>query len=64
MHAFLECGPPGGSFTGMVDQLESDGAITAMTTLARKYIGLWSQPGDAGVPPALFFRDRHRDTSF
>jgi hypothetical protein len=46
MHAFLESGPPGGSFTGMVDQLGSDGAITGMTTPAWKqpYTGLSSQP--------------------
>src|SRR5467141_2254862 len=49
MHAFLECGPPGGSFTGMGGQLGSDGAITGMTMPAKKqrkqpYTGLSSQP--------------------
>src|SRR6266481_321697 len=46
MHAFLEARPSGGSFAGMVDDLGSDGAITGMTTLARKqpYTGLSPQP--------------------
>src|SRR5260370_475697 len=47
-------GPPGSSFTGMVDQLGSDGAITGMTMLARKqpFAGFSSQP--VPVSPEFF----------
>src|SRR5260370_31889912 len=46
MHAVRETGPPGSLFTGMVDHLGSDGAITGMTALARKqpFAGFSSQP--------------------
>src|SRR5713226_10241278 len=46
VYGFLKGGPPGGSFTGMVDHLGSDGAIAGMTTLARKqpYAGFSPQP--------------------
>src|SRR6266446_2573709 len=45
MHAVREPGPPGSSFTGMVDHLGSDGVITGTTMIAREqpYAGLSPQ---------------------
>src|SRR5260370_35784237 len=46
VHIFRECGPPGGSFTSMVDHLGSDGAIAGVTMPGREqpYAGLSPQP--------------------
>ncbi|MGB8442666.1 MAG: hypothetical protein WCE26_24955 [Candidatus Acidiferrales bacterium] len=38
VHIFRECGPPGSSFTSMVDHLGSNGAIAGLTSRAMKPI--------------------------
>jgi hypothetical protein len=55
---FLEGGPLGGSFAGMVDGLGRDGLITGASIPARKqpFTGLSSQP----APVLAEFVEQHR----